>query len=36
MPRITFQEETVKDLQQKLQEAYALGDVRLVRPIAVW
>ena len=35
MPRITFQKETVKELQRQLHEAYALGDVRLVRRIAV-
>ncbi len=35
MPRITFQKETVKEFQRQLHEAYALGDVRLVRRIAV-
>jgi hypothetical protein len=35
MPRITFQKETVTELQRQLHEAYALGDVRLVRRIAV-
>jgi transposase len=34
MPRITFQKETVKELEQQLHEAYAFGDVRLVRRIA--
>ncbi len=34
MPRITFQKETVKELQQHLHEAYTIGDVRLVRRIA--
>jgi transposase len=35
MARITFQKETVKQLQQELQKAYADGDLRLVRQIAV-
>lgn len=35
MTRITFEKETVKELRQKLQEAYAAGNVRLVRRIAV-
>lgn len=35
MTRITFEKETVKALQQKLHEAYASGDVRLVRRISV-
>lgn len=34
MARITFQKETVKELQQKLHQAYAEGNVRLVRRIA--
>lgn len=34
MPRITFQRETVKELEQHLHEAYAVGAVRLVRRIA--
>jgi transposase len=35
MARITFQKETVKQLQQELQKAYTAGDVRLVRRITV-
>jgi transposase len=35
MARITFQKDSVKELQQRLHAAYALGDVRLVRRIAV-
>lgn len=35
MRRITFQKETVKELEQQLHKAYAVGDVRLVRRIAV-
>jgi transposase len=35
MARITFQKETVKQLQQELQKAYISGDVRLVRRISV-
>jgi transposase len=35
MARITFQKETVKQLQQELQKAYTAGDVRLVRRISI-
>ena len=35
MPRITFQKETIKELQRQLLDAYALRDLRLVRRIAV-
>jgi hypothetical protein len=35
MPRIPFQKEAVKELQRQMHEANALGDVRLVRWIAV-
>jgi transposase len=35
MARITFEKETVKQLQQKLQRAYVIGDVRMVRRISV-
>jgi len=35
MARITFQKETVKQLQQELQKAYVAGDTRLVRRITV-
>ena len=34
MPRITFQRETVKEMEQQLHEAYAVGEIRLVRRIA--
>ena len=35
MTRITFHKETVKEIQQKLGEAYRAGDLRLVRRISV-
>lgn len=35
MYRITFQKETVKQLQQELQKAYVAGDLRRVRRISV-
>lgn len=35
MTRITFQKETVKQLEQELQKAYAAGDLRLVRRISI-
>ncbi len=35
MARITFQKDSVKELEQHLHEAYRLGDVRVVRRIAV-
>jgi transposase len=35
MHRITFQKETVKQLQQELQKAYVAGDLRRVRRISV-
>jgi hypothetical protein len=35
MTRITFQKETVKEIQHKLREAYSAGDLGLVRRISV-
>ena len=35
MTRITFQKETVKEIQQKLSEVYIAGNLRLVRRISV-
>lgn len=34
MPRITFEKETVKELEQQLHKAYDKGNIRLVRRIA--